>query len=603
MNTNTDLRVEPEAISDPFCRLVVLSFVGIPPTATELRSLGHWLEPLAADFGLRFAFCVNIHAQAAKTSSFASSAIVGTPWGVNINSSFFTEFTKLKQNVLKIVSPFDEQSVIAATEHDVDLIKLSAGSKADWPLIEAVALAKKPVLAAVNVKDVQNSAPFRQFFLKRGIPLSFFLRLRQNFCVPNEFIISTPPACPPEDLLVGSSAALRQGVCGPSSRGDILSECLIDLSIEGSMLSVKQRLFSWFQNLLQIDEMQLQYDSEAIHASDYEDWPNEIKRGLMASREIKEGDRIDNKNSFLSLLCDSGQITAAHLSKYKVLYADTSILSGNPICQDDVLVTDIRGPQDTLVPDTVSVKSHFFSNVPCLVLRGGKTSTLQVIYVHGGGFVSGSAKDCLRIAMDLAAEVGCTVICPSYSLAPESPYPAAIQDVEKVYKTIHARLEDTDQLCLIGESAGGNLVLSLSMKLRDEGVSLPSGLICLSPWADLTNSSETHNPEMNSKDIFLLTEELNKNASEYAAGEEFTNPYISPRYGDMSNLPPLLLIVGGNEILLGDSKVIYERSRNAGVESTLQVFESMPHVFIKLPHIYPEAKNAFEEMVHFLKAL
>lgn len=198
-----------------------------------------------------------------------------------------------------------------------------------------------------------------------------------------------------------------------------------------------------------------------------------------------------------------------------------------------------------------------------------------VLYFHGGGYVIGSAGTHRGLTGHLAKASDCTVVVPDYRLAPEHPYPAALNDAIAVYQALLDDGHAPGNIALAGDSAGGGLAVAVAMKLRDDGKPLPGSLTVFSPWTDLTQSA------LASPDIEPVLQKnwVEQNARLYCGQHSRTMPYISPVYGDLSELPPLLIQVGSQEILLNDSIRLSDRARAQDVEATLEIYNSLWHVF------------------------
>ena len=171
-----------------------------------------------------------------------------------------------------------------------------------------------------------------------------------------------------------------------------------------------------------------------------------------------------------------------------------------------------------------------------------------------------------------------------YGLAPENPFPRALEDAVKVWKHL-TKDYNPKNIVIVGESAGGGLALALGLYLKDNNMELPIGMVTLSAWADLTITNESHKT-LDKKDPILSSDELRIAALKYSHGEYLKNPYISPVYGDFTGFCPVLVHVGSDEVLLDDSKILYERLKEANVEAKLSIFEGMWHVWhgLKCPN-------------------
>lgn len=221
-----------------------------------------------------------------------------------------------------------------------------------------------------------------------------------------------------------------------------------------------------------------------------------------------------------------------------------------------------------------------------------------ILYLHGGGYTAGGLDYAKGFGALLAAQTHVTVLCIAYRLAPEHKFPAAQDDAMDAYQYLLDSGYSPDKIAVAGESAGGGLALSLVLRLRDEGKPLPSCIVAISPWADLTLSGSSYNNNVR-LDPTLIRESLAYYVIAYAAGHE-DEAYVSPVLGDFAGFPPTLLFAGSDEILLSDAKTVYKRLKKAGVESTLVVEDGMWHVY----PLYgtPEGKKALLDMALFLRS-
>ena len=221
-----------------------------------------------------------------------------------------------------------------------------------------------------------------------------------------------------------------------------------------------------------------------------------------------------------------------------------------------------------------------------------------ILYLHGGGYTAGGLDYAKGFGALLAAQTHVTVLCIAYRLAPEHKFPAAQDDAMDAYQYLLDSGYAPDKIAVAGESAGGGLALSLVLRLRDEGKPLPSCIVAISPWADLTLSGSSYNNNVR-LDPTLIRESLAYYVIAYAAGHE-DEAYVSPVLGDFAGFPPTLLFAGSDEILLSDAKTVYKRLKKAGVESTLVVEDGMWHVY----PLYgtPEGKKALLDMALFLRS-
>jgi acetyl esterase/lipase len=224
----------------------------------------------------------------------------------------------------------------------------------------------------------------------------------------------------------------------------------------------------------------------------------------------------------------------------------------------------------------------------------------DILYLHGGGYVVGSPLLFRDLTWRLAKAARARVLCMDYRLAPEHPYPAALQDAVEGYQWLVSRGVGANRIVVVGDSAGGGLALAILLKLRDEGAALPAAAVALSPWTDLalTGGSCARNVK---RDVFKL-EELRMLAAFYLAGADPRSPYASPLFGDLAGLPPVLIQVGSDEMLFDDSVRVAERLRSAGGEAELEIWPRMPHGWHLYARILPEAQQAISRVGEFVQA-
>jgi acetyl esterase/lipase len=242
----------------------------------------------------------------------------------------------------------------------------------------------------------------------------------------------------------------------------------------------------------------------------------------------------------------------------------------------------VRGVQET----TATV-----AGVPVRWFRPARADAGLVFHVHGGAFVAGSSL-AARAHSALARSNGVELVSVDYRLAPEHPFPAALDDVWAVYSEV-ARGRPT---VIVGESAGGGLAMSLVRKVLDRGGNAPKGLVTMFPWADLTNSSDSF--VTNEHRDLLSRAGLSRSALAYASDLDLKTPLLSPLYGSFADFPPTLIVVGTHDCLLDDSRNVSTRMHAAGVDATLVEIPGGFHGFILLP--VPESKEARRRISSFV---
>lgn len=213
-----------------------------------------------------------------------------------------------------------------------------------------------------------------------------------------------------------------------------------------------------------------------------------------------------------------------------------------------------------------------------------------ILYCHGGGYSTGSSVYARTLTTKLATSTSMDVLCFDYRLAPEHPYPAATQDAMKIWDYLMLLGYGARDVILAGDSAGGNLALSLVLKLKQQSRLLPRGVILMSPWTDLTSSGKSHITKAEI-DPVLSAAYLDEMIMNYAKGENLEDPYISPLFGDFEGFPPTYIQAGDNEILLNDSTMLHKKMVKANVSVKMDVFKGMWHVFQMSPF-----KTAYEAM-------
>jgi monoterpene epsilon-lactone hydrolase len=230
----------------------------------------------------------------------------------------------------------------------------------------------------------------------------------------------------------------------------------------------------------------------------------------------------------------------------------------------------------------------------------GVDTTETILYFHGGVYVIGTAASSVPLVSDLARRSHARAVTVDYRLGPEHPFPAAVDDARAAYEGLLAAGIDAGRIALAGESAGGGLVVAALLALRDAGTPLPSSAFLMSPYADLTLAGETllRNEEV---DPILTPEGLRLRVPDYVGGADAADPLISPIFGDLRGLPPLLIQVGSHEILLSDAIRLAGRAAIDEVPVTLEVTPGVPHVFQGFAAVLDEGDAALDRASTFLK--
>lgn len=227
-----------------------------------------------------------------------------------------------------------------------------------------------------------------------------------------------------------------------------------------------------------------------------------------------------------------------------------------------------------------------------------------ILQLHGGGYVAKIKNAYYNMAVNYSeAGHGLSVLSPDYRIAPKDPYPAALEDAFASYQWLLDRGWKGEQIILAGDSAGGGLAMALTMYLRDHGMTMPCGIVAMSPWTDVTASGESYTLNYELDPLFGNSKETMIYENEYARDYDKKEPYISPIYGNFRQFPPMLIQVGSTEMLLSDSITAASMADIAGVEVRLSIYDDMFHVFQMAGKLLPEAKKAWDEVEQFLKLL
>lgn len=239
-------------------------------------------------------------------------------------------------------------------------------------------------------------------------------------------------------------------------------------------------------------------------------------------------------------------------------------------------------------------------------LRPAEVCTGRVVLqLHGGGYI-GPMKNIYR---DFAVQysrrtMGGDVLTVDYRVAPEYPYPAALEDAAAAYQwLLKERRYAPDKIVVAGDSAGGGLTLALVLYLRDHHIPLPAGVIVMSPWADLTCSGETFVTNFDRDPQFGGTRDNMLYDSSYIGGADPEDPYLSPVFGDYAGFPPVLMQVGSEEVLLSDTLRVADKLRAAGCRLRVSVYDGMFHVFQMAYRLIPESRESWNEVGVFLRII
>ena len=250
------------------------------------------------------------------------------------------------------------------------------------------------------------------------------------------------------------------------------------------------------------------------------------------------------------------------------------------------------------LPEDVSHSDFDAGGVPARhVATPGVRDDRGVLYFHGGAYVAGNLDSHTELMSRIARACRAPVLGIDYRLAPEHPYPAAVDDAVASYERLLGNGIEPGRIVIAGDSAGGGLTVACMLALKAAGRPLPAGAILISPWTDLSGSGASMQSHLTA-DPMLSGDILGPMAAAYAGSAGLTDPGVSPLFGDLAGLPPLLVQVGDDEVLLDDSTRLAERAETVGVSVQLHVYEGAFHVFQIMPTL-PESREALEEMGAF----
>jgi epsilon-lactone hydrolase len=261
---------------------------------------------------------------------------------------------------------------------------------------------------------------------------------------------------------------------------------------------------------------------------------------------------------------------------------------------------DIRSEYEKMcaqlpVPPEVETHPVNAAGVPGLILTPPAAGSATILYAHGGGMALGSAYGCRALAAALALAANAAAVIPEYRLAPENPYPAAVDDTERAYKWLMARGLPPQQIIMAGDSTGGMLLMSVLPRIRRQGIPLPRCVVLLCPGADFF-SVEAANP-----DDPAMAQEHRRFQTAYLNGHPLDDPAANPLRADLTGLPPILIqIAEGDQFARGAHKLA-ERARRHGVRTTLKAYPVNPHNFQSFWSFLPEATNALCDAGQFIR--
>jgi acetyl esterase/lipase len=257
-----------------------------------------------------------------------------------------------------------------------------------------------------------------------------------------------------------------------------------------------------------------------------------------------------------------------------------------------------KATQTFKMPRNIEVKPIYINGFSAAWFSSPDPKHGVVLYLHGGAYALGSINSHREYLGRFASATRSQILAINYRLAPEDPFPAALEDALSAYRWLLARVSDSSQVTIAGDSAGGGLALATMLALCDAGDPLPACGVCISPWVDLTLSSKSIQTKA-TVDPILNPDSLDGYAVYYAGEHARDHVLISPIFANLEGLPPLLIHVGSDEILLDEAVGFHEKAISAGVDSQLKIWPGLFHVFPIVPFL-PEAKASLKQIAAFI---
>ncbi|MDA0822350.1 MAG: alpha/beta hydrolase [Proteobacteria bacterium] len=254
------------------------------------------------------------------------------------------------------------------------------------------------------------------------------------------------------------------------------------------------------------------------------------------------------------------------------------------------------------VAEDITVEQVTAGERPAEWLRApGINPKRAVMYLHGGGYVMGSLNTHRSLGGEISRAANAAVLMVDYRLAPEAPFPAAVDDACAAFEWLLGQGFHAENLAISGDSAGGGLTAACLVALRDKQVALPRAAVCISPWSDLSCSNSSYQTRADA-DPMVTFNGLHEMVQQYVQGQDVEHPHISPNFADLSSLPPLLIHVGNDEVLLDDSVELHDKAQAAGVDSTLEIWDDMIHVWHAFHPMLAEGKQGIVRIGEFLQS-
>lgn len=278
-----------------------------------------------------------------------------------------------------------------------------------------------------------------------------------------------------------------------------------------------------------------------------------------------------------------------------------AMIEANPFAEE---VADVRVQFDAMgapIADDIKVEKIDANGVPCQMLTPpGADADRVIVYVHGGGYVFGSLVSHGGVVGELARASACRALQVDYRLAPEHPFPAAVEDACAAYRYLVANGTAPEKITIMGDSAGGGLAIATIVALRDAGDTGPGAVVCLSPWVDLEGTGDSVTSRAD-RDPMVDPEMLHGIAATYLAGADPKSPAASPIHANLNGLPPLLIQVGEREILFSDAEALATKAKIAGADVTFEEWPEMIHVWHLFYPMLTEGRDAIKRVGEFVQ--
>ncbi len=290
-------------------------------------------------------------------------------------------------------------------------------------------------------------------------------------------------------------------------------------------------------------------------------------------------------------------MASAEITKLKRLLREKALPPGTSIAERRSLMEKFA----FRVADDITVEQLTVAGRSAEWLRAPNANTQHVLlYLHGGGYVIGSPNTHRSLAGELSRAAQARVFLPDYRLAPEAPFPAAVDDAVAAVLWLYGQGVSPACLAVAGDSAGAGLTAATLIALRDRQLPLPRAAVCISPWSDLNCSNASYQTRA-AADPMITTDEITLMAGAYLHSADPKSPLASPNRGDLTGLPPMLIHVGRDEVLLDDAIVLHEAARSVGVDSTLEIWDDMIHVWHAFHPMLPEGRQGITRVGAYLR--